>query len=401
MEKLSNNHKKRGVFVFSIPFSAPGNYKHVEKLLSCLAPHCGHLFVVADRRVTFVAEPDCRLQKIHLPPLHYVQDIQPLLWSVVFWMLKLAWVLLCACTALIRNCGKFEIVVCYKGVYYAPVLLIANLLGKKTLIYLPNSDSGVVSLTYGKGVLGRVILQIMQILELLNRNLADRCVIQSHHLIDELGLQSRPEKVRLGVLPLDTALYKEHIPLPGRSTIVGFVGRLSSIKGVIPLIEAAPLCRNNIVLHLVGDGPLRLQIEKMLECREIKNVRLTGWATSGELVDQLNSFKLLVLPTSSEGIPNVIVEAMACGTPVLATSVGGIPDLIEHEITGFILPAIDPESIAQSIDAALDSPALAIVAARGCEKVMETYSFAAASTQWDGILNELTTNFTIEQRVLL
>ena len=75
-----------------------------------------------------------------------------------------------------------------------------------------------------------------------------------------------------------------------------------------------------------------------------KNVTLVGWISHDELPSYLNMLKLLVVPSYTEGLPNIVIEAMSCGTPVLATPVGGVPDLIEDGITGFILEDNFPET---------------------------------------------------------
>lgn len=80
-----------------------------------------------------------------------------------------------------------------------------------------------------------------------------------------------------------------------------------------------------------------------------KKVELTGWIPHDKLPDYLNMLKLVVLPSYTEGLPNIMLEAMACGTAVLATSVGGIPDVIKDGDTGFIMENNSPECVAENV----------------------------------------------------
>ncbi|MFC1994375.1 glycosyltransferase, partial [Chloroflexota bacterium] len=88
----------------------------------------------------------------------------------------------------------------------------------------------------------------------------------------------------------------------------------------------------------------------------------------------LNDLKLLILPSYSEGLPKSVIEAMACGTPVLATSVGGIPDVIKDGETGFIMEDNSPETIAQNVVRALNNPNLEQITQNARKLVEQEYS---------------------------
>src|SRR5208283_1487037 len=93
-------------------------------------------------------------------------------------------------------------------------------------------------------------------------------------------------------------------------------------------------------LVLAGDGPLRAEIESAIERHELANtVRITGWISSVGVRDELLAARALVLPSFAEGLPVVIMEAMALRRPVLSTYVGGIPELVRAGIDGWLVPA--------------------------------------------------------------
>jgi len=119
-------------------------------------------------------------------------------------------------------------------------------------------------------------------------------------------------------------------------------------------------------------------------------VRLTGWISYADIQNFLNEFKLLVLPSYTEGLPNIMLEAMASGTPVLATQVGVIPDIIKDNENGFLLRSNGPKHITERIVELLNKPEL-------LEKVsINAYNYARAKFSyektlqiWRKILKEL------------
>ena len=146
--------------------------------------------------------------------------------------------------------------------------------------------------------------------------------------------------------------------------IVGTVGRmhgvkdqLTLVKAFIHLIEQDPSIKDRLRLILVGDGPLREQAQEMLD---MANLGAFAWL-SGERNDIpqiLRGMDLFVLPSLAEGVSNTILEAMATGLPVIATDVGGNPDLISEGDTGFLVPKADPIKMAKAITRYLENSQL-------------------------------------------
>ncbi len=103
----------------------------------------------------------------------------------------------------------------------------------------------------------------------------------------------------------------------------------------------------------------------------------------------LHNLKLLVLPSSSEGVPTILLEAMACSTPVLATPVGGVPDILKDGENGFILLDSSPENIASGITRALGHPFLSKIAENGRELLEKEFSHEAVVERFKKILEGL------------
>jgi glycosyltransferase involved in cell wall biosynthesis len=139
------------------------------------------------------------------------------------------------------------------------------------------------------------------------------------------------------------------------------VGRLAEQKGPLVLLEAVHrLAAEGLTpeLILVGDGPLRRPIEEMVERLGLqKHVRLAGVQGSEAVRDEIVAARALVLPSFAEGLPRVLMEAMALGRPVISTYVAGIPELVVPGVCGWLVPAGSVESLVEAMrEALLSSP---------------------------------------------
>lgn len=148
-------------------------------------------------------------------------------------------------------------------------------------------------------------------------------------------------------------------PFPETARFV-CVGRLSAEKGQSLLVSAAALLARgglDFELVLAGDGPMRQELEKLIELNGLRDrVRITGWLSSTEVREQILSAQALVLPSFSEGLPVVIMEAMALCRPVIATYVGGIPELVKAGEHGWLVPAGSIEDLADAMADCLATP---------------------------------------------
>lgn len=138
------------------------------------------------------------------------------------------------------------------------------------------------------------------------------------------------------------------------------VGRLSEQKGHLLLLEAAHLLaqsNRSFTLTFVGDGELRSQIEAKIRQYHLEaNIVITGWATSTEVQQHLLNSRAMILPSFAEGLPVVIMEALAVERPVLSTYVAGIPELIDPLRCGWLVPAGSVDALADAIKTVLDTP---------------------------------------------
>ncbi len=139
------------------------------------------------------------------------------------------------------------------------------------------------------------------------------------------------------------------------------VGRLCEQKGQLLLLEAARLLAARSItfeLVLAGDGEMRGQIEALIARHGLQQqVRITGWISSAQVRDEILAARALVLPSFAEGLPVVIMEAMALRRPVLTTYVAGIPELVRPGENGWLFPAGAVDELAAAMADCLAQPA--------------------------------------------
>jgi colanic acid/amylovoran biosynthesis glycosyltransferase len=154
-------------------------------------------------------------------------------------------------------------------------------------------------------------------------------------------------------------LVHPHVPIPSAPRLV-CIGRLSEQKGHLLLLEAAHLLAVeglDFKLVFVGDGPLRTDIEKLIVQFNLqKHIEITGWTSSEQVREQLLASRAMVLPSFAEGLPVVIMEALALNRPVISTYVAGIPELVEPGVCGWLVPPGSAETLAVAMRAALEAP---------------------------------------------
>jgi glycosyltransferase involved in cell wall biosynthesis len=184
----------------------------------------------------------------------------------------------------------------------------------------------------------------------------------SHYARAQVLRFARPEdpgKIRIVRCAVDaTYLEQEFVPPPPVPNLV-CVARFDPEKGHAVLLEAAArLARGGVPFHLdlIGDGVLRPEIENAIRRLGLeKHVVLSGWIRSAQVRDRLLASRFLVLPSFAEGLPVVLMEALAIGRPVIATYVAGIPELVVDGENGWLVPASSVDDLELALRKALSS----------------------------------------------
>jgi glycosyltransferase involved in cell wall biosynthesis len=200
-----------------------------------------------------------------------------------------------------------------------------------------------------------------------------------------------PELMPHGV---DTSVFTAAEPPRGPVVELLAVGRFVEKKGFDVLVEAMARVRRPCRLTVVGDGPLRPDLEAAIAARGLCNrVELGARRTHAELPARYAAADVVVVPSvvdsagDRDGLPNVVLEAMACARPVVASDVAAIGTAVLHDVTGVLVPPRDPQRLADALDALVDDgPRRAFLGRAGRAVVEDRFDLTDRAAQMCGTL---------------
>jgi glycosyltransferase involved in cell wall biosynthesis len=181
------------------------------------------------------------------------------------------------------------------------------------------------------------------------------------------------------------------VPTELEEVVVGYVGRLVPIKSLDTLVRGVAIARARlpkIRLLIAGDGQERPRLEQLVgELGLTDRVEFLGWRS--DLASLYRRMHVFVLTSINEGTPVSLIEAMAAGVPVVASSVGGVPDVVDGGVTGVLVPPRQPEAVAAAIVAAIvESDRAAVMAARARQSVRERFDSARLVQETEAMYRE-------------
>lgn len=186
---------------------------------------------------------------------------------------------------------------------------------------------------------------------------------------------------------IDTARFPAPEPIPSGPLRLVSIGRFAEQKGQLVLIEAMALLKPalpGVSLTLVGDGEMRGALQQAVAVHGLTGqVRFTGWLSEDGVRAELAAARALVMPSFAEGLPMVIMEAMALGRPVVSTFVAGIPELVRPGETGWLVPAGDAAALAAALRdlAATPDERLAAMGLAGRARALDRHDAAAQAAR--------------------
>jgi glycosyltransferase involved in cell wall biosynthesis len=171
--------------------------------------------------------------------------------------------------------------------------------------------------------------------------------------LDKISVLHNSIRPRLPATDAEAHAVRSRLGIGADESLILTVGRLSKEKGHSDLLAAFGLLRESNPefkgrLVILGDGPERERLETAAQSFGVKD----SIVFAGQLSDVwpfYSAADVFVLPSHSEGSPNVLLEAMAAGTPIVATAVGGVPEMVEHDESALLVPASDPTALAAAI----------------------------------------------------
>jgi len=232
----------------------------------------------------------------------------------------------------------------------------------------------------------------------------DRLVTVSPRLKAQLLAMGigRPEQVEVVPLGLDLERFRRALPasptlrpslgLAEGAPLLGIVGRLVPIKDHVTLFRAlARLHAEGRIAHLavVGDGEERVRLEGLARSLGLGlQIHFLGWRVDLETI--LGELDVVICASRNEGTPVALIEAMATGTPVLSTEVGGVADLVTHGLTGWLVSPGDPDAMARGIRHLLDDgPLRGRLAAAGREVALDRHEVACLISRVEVLYTDL------------
>lgn len=292
----------------------------------------------------------------------------------------------------LRKLKDVDIFIFYGGyVPFFPFLYIVFCLRRKIIIRAEGRSSVVWKKRMRPADKGNRVIRIIahSLIEMVTYALADKLVIGYESMVDIFNLKKYKRKIRLGNKYVDTALFKKTRDMEERNYQLGYFGRFSHEKGILEFAEALPLVLKDHEGRaiIIGEGVLEGQIRKRItDAGVLDRVEFVRWIEPEEVPVYLNDTRILVVPSYAEGVPNIVVEAMACGTLVLATSAGGIPDVIKDGETGFIMEDNSPECIARNISRVISHPNLEEITMKARALIDKEYAYEVVLEKYRNIM---------------
>jgi colanic acid/amylovoran biosynthesis glycosyltransferase len=229
----------------------------------------------------------------------------------------------------------------------------------------------------------------------------------SQFISDRLAARGFPQD-KLRVIRLGVEVQRE-LPIrePMHPAKVVFVGRFVEKKGITYLIEAVRALAANgtpVGLVLVGDGPLMGALKQ--QAHDLPDITFTGWLPSTEVRRHLRGAAALCAPSvasqdgDTDGLPTVILEAMADGVPVIGSRQSGIAEAVEHRVSGLLVPPASPSALAEAIEAIVTRPDWrAAMGAAAHRTVLERFNATTQSRLLEDTLIEMTLKNRAEDRL--
>jgi len=325
---------------------------------------------------------------------HFRNEITPSWWSIILQIAKIIIIQLKMSWNLLRISKDIQIAFFYVG---GINLILPILVAKVFRIKIITSAIGLSSSNFMKPSCGKIITYIVYPLILTIEKIiffmSDTILVESPSVTNFLGLTKYNRKIiNIGARYINKEIFYARQSVRDRESLIGYIGRLDEAKGVLNFVKAIPLLldkNKKLKFFIGGNGSAYNQIrDELVKQNLLEYVTLVGWIPHEEVAEYLNKLKIFVLPSYSEGLPTIILESLACGTPVLTTPIGGLPDIIKDAKTGFIMSNNSPKIIAENVLRVLKCPALDEIVENGKSLIETNYTYNAAIERYRCILQK-------------
>jgi glycosyltransferase involved in cell wall biosynthesis len=398
----NNNTRKPNVGIIPHIFVEKASRFHLDELIALLSPLTNGVFVITGGQeysssgTEIIPIYDNSTRGVKIIPIKATArtSFPSKALEHVFYQLQIL-------RAVAKLRKEIDILVFFlAGIEYPVPLIFAKCLGIECFSILTNlgSEPQIRSIKESGdprqfGELTR--LRVNAMLERLSFYFSDKLIVYDESIVDQWKLQRFRAKITIAHRHfINFDLFRLKDDIDQRDNVVTYVGRLHEDKGVLNLVKAIPDIlrkRDDLKFVLIGEGRLEDDLRRYVDTQALhSSVTLIGWVPHEKLPDCYTSSKLLVLPSYNEGLPHVILEAMACGTPVLSTPVAAIGKIIKDKETGFIIRDNSPACLANDILDALAYPHLRRIAMNAHTLVESEYRYKSVLERWKNVICERT-----------
>lgn len=220
----------------------------------------------------------------------------------------------------------------------------------------------------------------------------------------KVSLENELKKDKLGIIPfgVDTNIFRPYKVLKDEKIVqilsIGYLIERKGFEYLIKSVKEVLKVHDNINLKIVGTGPLENQIKTQIKELKLEgNVEILGNVSDEQLLDLYNSSDIFILPSivdsqgNTEGLGVVLLEAMACKVPVIASNIGGIPDIVHDRINGLLVPQKDIFNLSKAINELINNEEFRkSLAFNGYEMVKGHFSWEKIAKEYIEIYKEIT-----------
>ncbi|MBD3405010.1 MAG: glycosyltransferase [Candidatus Lokiarchaeota archaeon] len=237
-----------------------------------------------------------------------------------------------------------------------PTYICSKLSALQYAIWLAGFEDRVIKIRYGDGIVSKIIQGLFTLLRKRILSSSEFAVGVSAELLEESKMYTQsPVILTPNFVDFESFRQKDEYDAGQGLIRLVYIGRLESEKGIDILLEAVDMIkhRDDFILHVVGWGSL---LDNVLNASKNGTpIEYLGKKPHKEIPRVLFTSDILILPSLTEGMPAVILEALATGTPVIASSVGQIPSVIRHQKEGILIQPNDADQLRQAIESLLDN----------------------------------------------
>ncbi|NHX38165.1 MULTISPECIES: glycosyltransferase family 4 protein [Haloarcula] len=348
------------VLLIGDPYSSKSSKEFLKKFVKLISSVSDNLIVISG---------DQPPNKENVEWIRYSLDIKNSFWNKASQYLEYQTF---ASKVLMNNRKSIDSVVLRSPSYLPPVIL-GKILNVETKLFVAQQPN----------------VSILPQISRLNMRIGDELIVESLGVLNHWDLGHLRPKSKVGSVYVDLESFYKTEQISERENDIGYLGSLNKRKNVHKLIKAADqIAEKNPSINIVfgGTGELSNSVENL--SRKHENIKYSGFINDSDLRRFYNSCRLFVLPSSSEGLPNVLLEAMACGTPSLATSISAIPDVITDGKNGFLMKPDKLDNLSAVVKSHVERDDLEQVSKRARSYVDENFSYKSALNRYNLIFSK-------------